>query len=82
MAPSEKQYEIIQTKYEGGDKVRTRLNFQGTLEQAKAKATEEAKQNIGVRYAVFAEGSMVADFQAYYRTTITCPKCGEIIPLE
>ena len=82
MATPEKLYEIIETRYESGDKKRTRLNFQGSLEEAKKIAVNKAKKNIGTRYAVFAEGSPVADFQAYYRTTIKCPKCGEVIPLE
>lgn len=74
-------YEIIETRYEE-PKIRTKLGFQGTLEEAREKAIEEAKKNIGVRYSVFRKGSFVAEFQAYYRTTITCPKCGEVIPLE
>ncbi|MGD1118719.1 MAG: hypothetical protein ABR886_04465 [Dehalococcoidales bacterium] len=82
MAPAEKQYEIVETKYQGGDKVRTKLKFLGTFEKAKETALKEARKNIGARYAVFPEGSPIADFQAYYRTTIKCPKCGEVIPLE
>jgi hypothetical protein len=62
-------YEIIETKYM-------------PKEQAKKMALDKARKNIGVRYAVFREGSNVAEFQAYYRTTIKCPKCGEVIPLE
>ena len=73
-------YEIVETRYD--PKQKTTLDFKGTLEEAKNKATEMALENIAVRYSVFREGSPVADFQAYYRTTITCPKCGEIIPIE
>ena len=73
-------YEIIETKYQ--PKAQSKLDFTGTLEAAWEKAREEARQNIGVRYAVFRRGSSVAEFQAYYRTTVTCPKCGEIIPIE
>jgi len=73
-------YEIIETRYL--PKGQNKLDFTGTLEAAREKATEEAKNNIGVRYAVFRQGSTVAEFQAYYRTTIKCPKCGEIIPIE
>ena len=73
-------YEIIETRYQ--PKAQTRLDFTGTLEDAKRKAVEEAKKNMGVRYAVFRQGSSVAEFQAYYRTTVKCPKCGEIIPIE
>ena len=73
-------YEIIETRYQ--PKAQTKLDFLGTFEEAKKKALEEALKNIGVRYAVFRQGSYVAEFQAYYRTTIECPKCGEVIPLE
>jgi hypothetical protein len=73
-------YEIIETRYQ--PKSQTRLDFTGTLQEAKKKAIEEAKKNIGVRYAVFHQGSSVAEFQAYFRTTVKCPKCGEIIPIE
>ena len=66
-------YIIIETR--NRPKVqKTQLDFSGTF--------EEAKKNIGVRYSVFREGAYVAEFQAYYRTTIKCPKCGEIIPIE
>ena len=74
------RYEIVETKYPSREK--TTLDFKGTLDEAKKEALEKAKKNIGVRYTVFKEGSPVGEFQAYYRTTITCPKCGEIIPLE
>jgi hypothetical protein len=73
-------YEIVETRYD--PKTKTTLDFKGTLEEAREKALEKAKENIGVRYAVFRQYSPVAEFQAYYRTTITCPKCGEVIPLE
>jgi len=73
-------YEIVETKYE--PKERNTLDFKGTLEEAREKALEKARENIGVRYAVFREGGNVAEFQAYYRTTVKCPKCGEIIPIE
>ena len=82
MADSEKLYEIVESKPAGGEKIRTKLDFLGNLEKAKTRALKEAKKNIGVRYSVFPQGSFVADFQAYYRTTIKCPKCGEIIPIE
>ena len=72
--------EIVETRYQ--PKAQTRLDFTGTLDDAKKKALEEAKKNIGVRYVVFRQGSSVAEFQAYYRTTVKCPKCGEIIPIE
>ena len=80
MAEPEKKYEIIETKYE--PKRKTKLDFLGSLEKAKALADKKARENIGVRYAVFPEGGLLAEFQAYYRTTITCPKCGTVIPLE
>lgn len=80
MTQPEKLYEIVETKYQ--PKTQRTLDFSGTLEEAKEKATREAKKNIGVRYAVFHQGGSVAEFQAYYRTTITCPRCGEVIPLE
>ena len=73
-------YEIVETRYQ--PKTQTKLDFLGTLEEAKKRAIEEAKKNIGVRYAVFSQGGFVAEFQAYYRTTIKCPKCGEVIPIE
>jgi hypothetical protein len=82
MAQSDKQYEIIETRYQLDDKTKTKLNFLGSFEKAKETAVKEARKNIGARYAVFAQGSPVAEFQAYYRTTIKCPKCGEVIPLE
>ena len=75
-----KLYEIVETRYE--PKKKTTLDFKGTLEEAREKALEKARKNIGVRYAVFLQGSSVAEFQAYYRTTIKCPKCGEVIPIE
>jgi len=75
-----KLYEIVETSYEPKEK--TTLDFLGTLGEARKKALEEARENIGVRYAVFLQGSSVAEFQAYYRTTVKCPKCGEIIPIE
>jgi formamidopyrimidine-DNA glycosylase len=78
--PEPSLYEIIETKYQ--PKTQRTLDFSGTLAEAKKRATEEAKKNIGVRYAAFRQGSFVAEFQAYYRTTIKCPKCGEVIPLE
>ena len=74
-------YEIVVTSYEPNKKT-TKLDFLGTLEEAKRRALEEAKKNIGVRYAVFRQNNIVAEFQAYYRTTIKCPRCGEIIPIE
>jgi hypothetical protein len=73
-------YEIVETRYQPKEK--TTLDFKGTFEEAKKKALEEARKNIGVRYAVFRENSSIAEFQAYYRTTIKCPKCGEVIPIE
>lgn len=75
-----KPYEIVETKY--SPKITTKLDFKGTLDEAKQKAEELSKENIGTRYAVFAVDDYVAVYQAYYRTTITCPKCGEIIPIE
>ncbi|OGN90981.1 MAG: hypothetical protein A2Z70_02030 [Chloroflexi bacterium RBG_13_48_17] len=82
MAQTDKKYEIIETRYRGGDKTRTKLDFQGTLKEAKQTSDKKARENIGVRYSVFEKGGFVADFQAYYRTTIKCPKCGEVIPIE
>jgi len=73
-------YEIEETKY--SPTIRTKLDFKGNLEEAKLKADELARRNIGTRYAVFRSDSFVAEYQAYYSTTITCPKCGEVIPLE
>ena len=73
-------YEIVETRYQ--PKTETKLDFLGTYEEAKKRAVEEAKKNIGIRYAVFRQNSVVAEFQAYYRTTIKCPKCGEVIPIE
>jgi translation initiation factor 2 beta subunit (eIF-2beta)/eIF-5 len=75
-----KLYEIVETRYQ--PKKQTKLDFLDTLEAAKKSAVERAKKNIGVRYTVFRQDSVVGEFQAYYRTTITCPKCGEVIPLE
>ncbi len=74
------QYEIVETRH--ATKEKTTLDFKGTFEEAKRMALEKARQNIGVRYSVFRQGSSVAEFQAYYRTTIKCPRCGEVIPLE
>jgi len=80
MAISEaKEYEIIETRYQPNKQ--RKLDFLGTFEQARKKALEDAKNNVGVRYAVFRQGGIVAEFQAYYRTTVTCPKCGEVIPI-
>jgi len=74
-------YEIIETKNRPQVQ-KTKLDFLGTFEEAKKRAQQEARENIGVRYSVFREGAFVAEFQVYYRTTIKCPKCGEIIPIE
>jgi len=73
-------YEIVETKYQ--PKKQTKLDFLGTFDEAKKKALAEAKKNVGVRYAVFRQDSQIAEFQAYYRTTVKCPKCGEVIPIE
>ena len=73
-------YEIVETRYQ--PKTQAKLDFLGTFEEAKKRALEGAKKNIGVRYAVFPQGGIVAEFQVYYRTTIRCPKCGEVIPIE
>lgn len=73
-------YEIVETRYPG--RTKTKLDFLGTLEEAREKALEEARNNIGSRYSVFPKGGFVAEFQAYYSRTITCPKCGEAIPIE
>jgi hypothetical protein len=77
---NEMLYEIEETRY--NPKVKTTLDFKGSIEETKKKADELARQNIGTRYAVFRVGSYVADYQAYFSRTITCPKCGEVIPLE
>jgi hypothetical protein len=82
MAKEERQYEIIETVYRGGEKTKTKVDFLGTLEEAKKRALKEAAKNIGTRYAVFPQEGFVADFQAYYRTSVKCPKCGEVIPIE
>ena len=82
MAAETKGYEIIETRHMGADKTRTRLDFLGTLEEAKKRAVKEARKNIGVRYSVFPEGGAIAEYQAYFRTTVKCPKCGEVIPIE
>jgi len=82
MARSKKQYEIIETKRRGGERVKHKLDFLGTLEDAKKIAIQEARKHIGRRYSVFPQDGFVAEFQAYYRTAVKCPKCGEIIPLE
>lgn len=74
-------YEITEIRY-SPTRTRAKLDFQGTMEEAKKKAWELAKENIGVRYVVFRHDAVVAEHQAYYRTTVTCPKCGEVIPLE
>jgi hypothetical protein len=73
-------YIIVETRYQPNK--REKLDFLGTLAEAKKKALEKARENIGVRYAVFRQDSQVAEFQAYYRTTVKCPKCGEVIPIE
>ncbi len=77
---SEMQYEIIETKYYPQSK--TKLDFRGNFEEAKAKADKLARKNIGTRYAVFRTDSFVAEYQAYFSRTVTCPKCGEVIPIE
>ena len=77
---SEPLYEIVETRY--SPKEKTSLEEKGTLEQMKARADELAWHNIGNRYSGFREGSYVAEHQSYYSTTVTCPKCGEVIPLE
>jgi len=77
---NEALYEIEETKY--SPKLKTKLDFKGNLEEAKKKADELARQNIGTRYAVFQVSSYVAEYQAFFSTTVTCPKCGEVIPLE
>lgn len=76
----ERQYEIVETKY--SPKTVTRLDFVGDFELAKEKAIKLAQDNIGIRYAVFPQNGIVAEYQAYFRTTIKCPHCGETIPIE
>ena len=78
--PQSALYEIVKTRYD--PKKRATLDFPGTFAEAKKKALEKARENVGVRYTVFRQGSSVAEFQAYYRTTVKCPKCGEVIPIE
>ena len=73
-------YIIVETRYQPSK--RTQMDFLGTFAEAKKQALEKAKENIGARYAVFRQASQVAEFQAYYRTTVKCPKCGESIPIE
>ena len=73
-------YEIEEVRY--SPTIKTKLDFKGSLEESKKKANELARKNIGTRYAVFRSDSFVAEYQAFFRTTITCPKCGEVIPLE
>lgn len=73
-------YEVVETIYKP-DK-QTKIVFTGTLDEAKARAMEEARKNIGVRYTVFRHGSSVGEFQAFYRTTVKCPQCGTVIPIE
>ena len=73
-------YEIVETKYQ--PKKEAKLDFLGTFEEAEKRALEEARKNIGVQYAVFCQGSVVAESKAYYRTAIICPNCGEVIPIE
>jgi len=53
-------YEIVETRYQPKEK--TTLDFKGIFEEAKEKALEKARRKIGVRYAVFREGSSVAEF--------------------
>ena len=77
---NDRLYEIVEIKY--NPKTTTKLDFKGALGEAKQKAEELAKKNIGTRYAVFPVNNFVAEYQVYYRTTLTCPKCGEIIPIE
>jgi hypothetical protein len=77
---SEMMYEIIETNYYPQSK--TKLDFKGGFEEAKAKADELARKNIGTRYAVFRTDSFVAEYQAFFSRTVTCPKCGEVIPVE
>jgi hypothetical protein len=82
MAKPEKLYEIIETKYRGGERVKHKLDFLGTLEDAKKIAIQQARKNIGRRYSIFPQEGYVAVYQAYYRTAVKCPKCGEIVPVE
>ena len=76
----EAEYEIVETRY--NPRAKTTLQFKGNLEEASKKADELARQNIGTRYNVFRVNGPVAEYQAYFSTSITCPKCGEVIPLE
>jgi len=45
-------YEIIETRNRPQVQ-KTKLDFLGTFEEAKIRAQEEARKNIGVRYSVF-----------------------------
>ncbi len=76
----EKLYEIVETRY--NPKAKKNLDFKGSFEEAKTRADQLARENIDTRYSVFRVGSYVAEYHAYYSTTVTCPKCGEVIPLE
>ena len=74
-------FEIVETRYKP-TKVIKKLDFLGSLPDAKAMAKAEAQKNIGVRYGVFPQYGSYAASQFYFRTTVTCPKCGTIIPIE
>jgi hypothetical protein len=41
------QYEIVETRY--APKEKTTLDFKGTFEEAREKALDKARENIGVR---------------------------------
>ena len=73
-------YEIEETRYR--PRLTTRLDFKGSLKETKESAEELARQNTGIRYAVFRANGFLAGHQAYWHTTITCPKCAEVIPVE
>ena len=77
----DKLYEIVETRY-APTKQQTRLDFLGKLAEAETFARSQAAKNIGVRYAVFPQHGSVAVSQFYYRTTVTCPHCNTVIPIE
>ena len=69
-------YEIEETKY--NPRVKTTLDFKGSIENAEKKADEMARENIGTWYAVFRIGSYVAEYQAYTGLRLHAPSAARL----
>lgn len=64
------------------DRAHFPTEHKGNLEEMKAKATEEAEENIGTVYLVFPVDGEKSVYKVHYREVKVCPKCGEKVFIE